>query len=108
MVEVVRIKDPLDCVDKLAFLLGHHHFEFHLGISHHVAYLVLVHRPKLIVRLEEILRRVVLARCATQPMGIAITRQITKLRLLSHFQMRWALNSRNALGILGAWITLLK
>lgn len=96
--EVMWIEDPLDCVDKLLSLLRHHHFEFHLRVSHHVGYLVLVHRPHFIVFDEKILCRVVLAGCTTQSVGISFSRQVAELRLLGHLQMSHALNRRNALG----------
>lgn len=106
--EVVWIKDSLNCVHKLLSLLRHHHFEFHLGISHHVAYLVLVHEPHFIVLLEEILCRVVLTRRAAQSVGISLAWQVAKLRLLGHLQMSRALDRRNALGFLRARIAFLE
>lgn len=108
MVEVMRIKNSFDCLDKLLSLLCHHHFEFHLGVPNYVAYLVFVHRPQLVVFLEEILCSVVLTSRAAQPVCISFARQVAKLRLLGHLQMSRTLDGGNALGVLGARITLLK
>lgn len=89
-------------------LIMNHHFKLHFGIAHHIVDKMNVAGALLFVFLKEILRGMILLGSATQAMSLSTPRQVTKLWLFLHPNVRRALNCGNAFYISRAWITFLK